>query len=180
MRRQTKPWFLVTFTLLLLVVILLPISVTVAGAFLNASFLGMSTEQWAGGAATSSLHWFHYVWHLYGGSFLFSVRIALFSTLLCLLIGVPGAWVLAGRKLRGAKLVEALVMLPFALPGIALSIALIQAYAAIRGWWGLILCGHLLYTLPLMVQVKLAALRSFDFCELELSASGLEQISGNV
>ena len=168
-------WLLAVLTLALLVVVLAPFAVVVAGSELNTSFLGMSSEQWAGasGASPVSFHWFGYVWELYHGSFYFSLRLGLLSTLLCVLIGVPGGYALAAPGLRGGRLLESVVMLPLALPGIAMSIALIQAYAVVRGSWWLILGGHLLYTLPFMVRLVIYGLRSFDVAGLERSAQGL-------
>ncbi|MDB6138024.1 MAG: binding--dependent transport system inner rane component family protein, partial [Verrucomicrobiaceae bacterium] len=178
MRRQARPasfWLLAVLTLVLLAVVLLPFAVVIAGAVLNTSFLGISTEPWAGdaGASIISFHWFGYVWDLYHNSFYFSLRVAVLSTLLCLLIGVPGGYVLAQPGLPGRRLAEAVVMLPLALPGIAMSIALIQAWAMIRGSWWLILGGHLLYTIPFMVRVVIDGLRSFDRAELEACARGM-------
>lgn len=168
-------WVPGAFTLVLQAVVLAPFGVIVAGALLNTNFLGMSTERWAGdaGASIISVHWFRYVWDLYHGSLGFSVQLALLSTILCLVIGVPGAYAIARSTSRTGRLLEAVTMLPLSLPGIALSIALIQAYAPFRGSWGLILCGHLLYTLPFMIRINLSALRSFDLAQLELCASGL-------
>ena len=168
-------WLLAICTLMMLATILAPFAVVVAGSVLNTSFLGMSTEQWAGGAGKSllSFHWFGYVWNLYHASFGFSVRLALLSTLFCLLLGVPGGYALAQGDFPGCRLWETIVMLPLALPGIVLSIALIQAYAAIRGSWWLIFGGHLMYTLPFMVRIIINALRSFDSLELDLCARGM-------
>ncbi len=168
-------WLWASCTLLMLTVVLAPFVVVVAGSMLNTSFLGLSTEQWAGGAGTSlvSFHWFGYVWDLYHASLGFSVRLALLSTLFCLILGVPGGYVLALENFPARRLFEAIVMLPLALPGIVLSIALIQAYAAVRGSWWLIFGGHLIYTLPFMVRIVINALRSFDCTELDLCARGL-------
>lgn len=168
-------WLLAALTLALLVIVLAPFAVVVAGAVLKTSFLGISSEQWAGGqdASPVSFHWFGYVWGLYHDAFFFSLRLGLLSTVLCLLIGVPGGYALATPGLRGGRLLESVVMLPLALPGIAMSIALIQAYAVVRGSWWLILGGHLLYTLPFMVRLVINGLRSFDVAGLERSAQGL-------
>ena len=170
-----KFWLLASGTMLLLTVVLAPFAVVVAGSVFNTSFLGLSTEQWAGqsGSSPLSFHWFGYVWGLYHASLAFSLRLALLSTLFCLLIGVPGGYGLARTAFPGKRLLEALVMLPLALPGIVMSIALIQAYAAVRGSWWLIFGGHLLYTLPFMVRMIVNTLRSFDFAELDLCACGL-------
>ena len=173
--RNTSFWLLALLTLVVLLIVLAPFAVVIAGAVLNTSFLGISTEQWAGDKGTSlfSFHWFAYVWGLYHSSFYFSLKLALLSVVLCLLVGVPGGYVLAQSRLPGRRLIEALVMLPLALPGIAMSIALIQAYAVVRGAWWLILCGHMLYTVPFMVRLVINALRSFDLAELEACAQGL-------
>ncbi|MBE7210645.1 MAG: ABC transporter permease subunit [Gluconacetobacter diazotrophicus] len=168
-------WLLAAGTALLLVCVSAPFAVVVAGSVLNTSFLGLSTEQWAGETGTSvfSLHWFGYVWGLYHEALAFSLRLAVLSTLACLLLGVPGACGLALGRFPGRAWLEVLVNLPLALPGIAMSIALIQAYAAVRGSWWLIFGGHLLYTLPFMVRIVAGALRSFDLAALDLCARGL-------
>jgi putative spermidine/putrescine transport system permease protein len=178
MKRRAKGgvfWLLASGTVMLLAIVLAPFAVVVAGSVLNTNFLGMSTEQWAGGAGTSLLssHWFGYVWDLYHASLAFSVRLALLSTFFCLLLGLPAGYALAQGHFRGQRLFEAVVMLPLALPGIVLSIALIQAYAAIRGSWWLIFGGHLIYTLPFMVRIIINALHSFDCTELDLCARGM-------
>ena len=128
-------WLLAGGTTLLTALVLAPFGVVVAGSVLNTSFLGMSTEQWAGGSGSTllSFHWFSYVWDLYAASLGFSLRLAFLSTVCCLLVGVPGGYGLAQAAFPGRRLLEALVMLPLALPGIVLSIALIQTYAAVRG-----------------------------------------------
>ena len=174
-RRPLSFWILSAMTLLLVVVVISPFAVVVAGAVLNSSFLGVSTEQWSGGSTETlfSFRWFGYVWDLYHDSFYFSVKLAILSTLLCLAIGVPGGYALAQSHRRSFALLESFVMLPLALPGIALSIALIQAYAVIRDQWWLILGGHLLYTLPFMVRLVTNSLRSSNIAELEMCARGL-------
>jgi putative spermidine/putrescine transport system permease protein len=174
-KRTASFWLLAILTLALLLIVLSPFVLVVVGAVVNTSFLGISTEQWAGaaGGARYSFHWFGYVWELYQGSFYFSLKLALLSTALGLVIGVPGGYALTRSDVRGTGVLEALVMLPLAIPGIALSIALIQAYSVIRGEWWLILCGHLLYTLPFMVRLVTNALRSFDLAGLEACAQGL-------
>ncbi len=174
-RRGGGFWLLAAGTAALLVCVSAPFAVVVLGSVLNTSFLGLSTEQWAGKTGTTlfSFHWFGYVWDLYHESLGFSLRLASLSTGACLLLGVPGACALVLGRFPGRAWLETLVALPLALPGIALSIALIQAYAAVRGSWWLIFSGHLLYTLPFMVRIVAGALRSFDFAALDLCARGL-------
>lgn len=159
-------------TLALLAFILLPIVVVVAGAFSNAEWLGLSSEQWVAQSGAGG-RWFRYVWGLYHPMIFFSLRLALLSVIICLLIGVPAGYVLGRRLFRGSRLVEELVVIPLSVPGIALSIALIQTYTVVRGSWWLVLCGHLLYTIPFMVRATTATVRSLDLASQERAAVSL-------
>jgi len=152
-----------------------PFAVIAAASILNTSFLGISTEQWSGesGSGWFTFHWFGYVWDLYRESLGFSIKLALLSVAGGLLIGVPGGYALAASRHWSLRFIEALVMLPLALPGIALSVGLIQAYSFVRGSWWLILAGHVLYTLPFIVRLVTSSLRSIRLDELEMCARGL-------
>jgi len=166
--------FLQLITGALALFILLPLFVVLLGAFLSPAFLGVSSEQWvAGEEGFITLKWFGYVLDLYGHTMLFSLRLALLSVLVCLLVAVPGGYVLALRPFRGSRLIEEIALLPLSMPGIALSVALIQTYVVFRGEWGLILCGHLLYTLPFMLRAVTNSLRSFDAGRLDTAARSL-------
>jgi molybdate transport system permease protein len=50
------------------------------------------------------------------------------STALCLLLGIPLAWVLARSRFRGRSLVRALVTLPLVLPPVVGGVALLMAF----------------------------------------------------
>jgi putative spermidine/putrescine transport system permease protein len=167
-------WFVYGVTAFLLLVIVLPIVVIVLGACLNTPFLGAASEQWI--QSTDQLftgRWFAYVLELYGDSMLFSVKLALLSVLACLLIGVPGGYALVRYRFPGSRVLEELALLPLSLPGIVMSVALIQSYGVIRGKWWFILLGHLLYTIPFMVRAVTTSLRSFDVERLEAAARSL-------
>ncbi len=155
---------------------LAPVGVVVAGAFLTTPLVGVASESWVVGdaaAGTWTLRWFTYVAGLYQGQLWFSARLAGCSVAGCLLLGVPGGYALARGRFPGRRLVEELVALPLALPGVALAIGLIQAYAVVRGRWELILVGHLVYTVPFMVRTTAGSLRGFDAAGLERAARSL-------
>ena len=162
-------------TWLLLLVVVSPVLVIVLGAFFDASFLGVASETWAGHNHGSILNhgWFRYVFHLYGGTMRFSLLLASLSVVICLAVSLPGAYVLARARFPGARVLEEITLLPLSIPGIAMSIGLIQAYIVVRGEWWLILCGHVLYTVPLMMRVLTNALRSFDAEKLQAAAQSL-------
>lgn len=161
-------------TLLLLAFILMPVLLVLAGSFLDTSWMGMSSEQWVETSGSIvSFESFAYVWGLYSSMIGFSLKLALLSVLVCLGVGIPGGYALARSNARFARIAEELILLPLSIPGITLSIALIQAYTIVRGNWWFVLCGHLLYTIPFMVRVTTSTLRSFDIASLEAAAQTL-------
>ena len=174
-RRGWGFWGLQAYTWLLLALVISPFVVITLGSVLNTSLLGISTEQWSGetGASSITFHWFSYVWDLYQDSLFFSIKLATLSSVFCLLVGVPGGYIIARHRNVATHLMEATVLLPLALPGISFSIALIQTYAVVRGSWWLILGGHLLYTLPFMVRLVTTTLRSLNLEALENTARSL-------
>ena len=166
--------FVYGVTVALAVALILPVVVVAAGSVLNTSFLGLSSETWAPASASLfTARWFRYVIDLYGTSMVFSVKLALLSVATCLVVGVPGGAVLATRQFRGSRVLEELILLPLSMPGIVMSVGLIQAYAIVRGRWWFVWLGHLAYTIPFMVRTVTNTLRSFDLRTLEEAARSL-------
>ncbi len=160
-------------TAVLLIFIVTPLAVAVAGAFINATFIGMSSEQWSSRADVFiGFDAFNYLFRHYSAWMVFSLELALASVVICLLLAVPAGYALVQMPFFGSGAIEDVLMLPLSIPGIALSIALIAAYNSIRGHW-LVLAGHLLYTLPFMVRVVTSTLRSYDLAMLEDAAQSL-------
>jgi len=164
---------LITWALLL--VVAAPVLVVLAGAFVDPSLLGVSSERWAADASRGffAQSWFGYVFSLYGRSMQFSLLLALLSVVVCILVSLPAAYAIVRSNSRLGRVLEEITLLPLSIPGIALSIGLIQAYTIVRGEWWLILCGHVLYTIPLMMRVVANALRSIDLERLQSAARSL-------
>jgi putative spermidine/putrescine transport system permease protein len=162
-----------TLTLLLIAVILLPLLVVVLGSCVNASLLGLSSDLWSGSRHDIfDFSAYSYLFQNYGDWALFSLELALGCVAICLLVAVPAGYALARHPFPGSLLVEELVLLPLSLPGITLSMALLAAYGELRGPL-LVLGGHLLYTIPFMLRVVTATLRSFNAGQLESAARSL-------
>ncbi|CAH2031971.1 ABC transporter permease [Trichlorobacter ammonificans] len=154
----------------LMAFILLPLVVVLSGSFLNPSLVGLSSDLWSGAQhAIFDFSAFGYLMASYGDWVLFSLQLAVACVLICLLTAVPAGYALARHPFPGSRLVEEFVLLPLSLPGITLSIGLLTAYGELRGPL-LVLFGHLLYTLPFMLKVVTATLRSFDVERLENAA----------
>lgn len=62
------------------------------------------------------------------GSILLTLRAALWATLVCGILGIPLAYILARRNFHGKSLVQGLVDLPIMIPHTAAGIALIMVY----------------------------------------------------
>jgi putative spermidine/putrescine transport system permease protein len=124
-------------------------------------------------AGSVTTFWYQYVWEVYGKTMRLSLMLAGISIVTCIVLGVFGGYALVRYRFFGRNLIEELVLLPLSLPGIAVAVALIETYGVLRGSWVIILIGHLLYTLPFMMQSVTNTLRSFDFVTLEQAASSL-------
>ena len=91
-------------------------------------------------------------------------------------IGLPAAYVLCRHTTRVTRLLEELLVLPVAVPGLATALALILTYGrwqALRTSWLFILIGHVLFTLPFMTRACLAVLSAIDLDALEEAAATL-------
>jgi ABC-type spermidine/putrescine transport system permease subunit II len=151
----------------------LPLFVVVLGSCVNASFLGLSTDLWSGGRHDIfDFSAFGYIFKNYGDWALFSLELALGRVAICLLVAVSAGYALVRHPFLGSGLVEELVQLPLSLPGITLSMGLLAVYGELRGPL-LVLAGHLLYTIPFMLRVVTATLRSFEVARLETAARSL-------
>lgn len=124
-----------------------------------------------GGSVTT--FWYQYVWEVYGKTMRLSLMLAAISIVTCTVLGVLGGYALVRFNFFGKNLIEEMILLPLSLPGIAVAVALIETYGILRGSWVIILFGHLLYTLPFMLQSITNTLRSFDFVTLEMAAASL-------
>lgn len=169
MRRNGIFFLNLGFTLLVCAFLIVPVVL---------SLMAGVTENYLQGIVKSgvTLRWVVQVWQLYSETIFLSLWIAIVCLLVDLLIGVPAAYVLAKKSGRVARIIEEVLVLPIAIPGLAIALALIISYGGFRDFrssWMFILVGHVLYTLPFMVRSVLAVLSSFDFKGLEEGAASL-------
>jgi len=112
----------------------------------------------------------------YRASIVLSMQIALACLACNLLIGVPAAYALFRTQSRFGRMIEELLVMPVAVPGLATSLALIITFGGwgdLRQSWVFILIGHLLFTLPFMVRSVLAVMSSIDLNAFEEAARSL-------
>jgi putative spermidine/putrescine transport system permease protein len=103
-----------------------------------------------------------------------SLKVAVATTGLSLLLGVPLAFGLTRARFWGRGAIEKLSMAPIIVPTIVLSIALYGLFAKLKliGVWYGIAVAHTLLALPFVVALVVAGLRDFDVNQ-ELAALGL-------
>lgn len=137
---------------------------------------GLTANYFVGLSSGLTLRWVFEVWDGYRDTIFRSLGIATACLLVTLVLGVPAAYVLARSKNRLTRLVEELLVLPIAMPGLATALALIATYGVFAGFrisWLFILVGHVLFTLPFMVRSVLAVLSAIDLKSLEEGAASL-------
>ncbi|KAF1021555.1 MAG: Inner membrane ABC transporter permease protein YdcV [Paracidovorax wautersii] len=147
---------------------LAPIVLSVAAGLVNNYATGLRSGL--------TLRWLAEVWDNYGGTVGLSLMIALLCVLGNIAIGVPCAYALARSRSRWAGVLEELMTLPVAVPGLASALALILAYGTLQGLrqsWLFILVGHMVFTLPFLVRTVAAALRRDELHALEEAARSL-------
>ncbi|AOZ02920.1 ABC transporter permease [Cupriavidus sp. USMAHM13] len=166
--RRAGYWLQFALTAAVCLFMTAPVVLSVLAGLTNNIFIGL-----ASGLTT---RWLGEVWALYRGTIFLSLGIALACLACTLVLGVPAAYYMALRRGRLTRLVEELLMLPVAVPGLATALGLILLYggwAALRTSWVFILIGHVLFTLPFMVRAVLAVLSAIDVRTLEDAAASL-------
>lgn len=124
----------------------------------------------------------------YHGLFAFTTYQAILSTLLSLLIGLPGAYVLARYEFPGRRTVRSLTLVPFVLPSMMVAVG----FAAMFGINGplnraldsaglptielmftleIIVLAHAFYNAPLVVRIVAAAWEGIDARMVETARS---------
>jgi len=137
---------------------------------------GVTENYFVGLRSGLTWRWVATVWNMYEATVWLSLRIAVACLASTLFLGIPLAYVLCRYSGRMTRLLEELLVLPVAVPGLATALGLILAYGdwpAFRTSWWFILAGHVLFTLPFMVRACLAVLAAIDLQALEEAAASL-------
>ena len=156
------------FTLLVCAFLIVPVILSMLA--------GLTVNYLVGIESGLTLRWVAEVWGGYRDTIFRSILIALACLVCTLLFGVPAAYVLARCRAGLARVLEELLVMPVAVPGLATALALIITYGAYGGFrtsFLFILVGHVLFTLPFMVRSVLAVLLAIDLRTLEEGAASL-------
>lgn len=137
---------------------------------------GVTVNYFRGLSSGLTLRWVEEVLRLYADTIWLTLLIALATLASTLVIGLPAAWYLVRNRSWSSRLLEEIITLPIAIPGIAIALALIIVYGGfsdLRRSWLFILIGHTLFTLPFMVRAIAANLEAIDARTLEDGAASL-------
>ena len=156
------------FTLLVAAFLVVPAGLSIAA--------GISVNYFRGISSGVTLQWVAQVWELYAGTILLSFVIAFATLVVTLVVGVPAAYALHVRGGRLSRIVEEIITLPLAIPGLAIALALLLTYGGLRGFrssWLFILVGHVVFTMPFMVRSLMAVFATIDVKTLDEGAASL-------
>ena len=157
---QKKSWTGVqiaqaVLTGLTLLFLMIPVVQMCFTAFMQNAFRGFK--------AGFTTEWIEKVLELYGDTIVRSLGIAVAALVLCVVIGVPAAWILVReQRKRWAALVEEALILPLSVPGLAIGLGILLIWGGITSLRQsnlFILCGHVMFCLPFMVRSVMAVLR---------------------
>jgi putative spermidine/putrescine transport system permease protein len=161
-------WLQLGITLLVCAFLVVPVVMSILAGITENYFVGVKSGL--------TLRWVGEVWTLYHETIWRSIYIALGTLAVTLVLGVPAAYALARAQSHWTRLIEELITLPIAVPGLATALALILLYGGWRDFrasWFFILVGHVLFTLPFMVRSVLAVMAALDLKTLEDAAASL-------
>lgn len=125
---------------------------------------------------------FEYYREVFDGGFdplILSLQLAIATTILDVVIGVPAAYTLDRYDIPFADRLRDITILPMAIPGIVLGIAIVRTWGVpkfgvdLSGTVLLLLIAHVLFTVPFMIQTTTSALQSINYQALEETAQNL-------
>lgn len=90
---------------------------------LNVFFLALGPD--IAGAVQNEASFWPVLW--------FTVWQAFVSTAICLVVGIPGAYVLYRKSFRGAQIIQSIITVPFMLPSLVVAIAVTEVGAIVGG-----------------------------------------------
>src|SRR5829696_7156945 len=156
------------FTLLVAAFLVVPAILSISA--------GVTVNYFRGIQSGVTLQWVVQVWELYAGTILLSFVVAFATLAVTLVVGVPAAYALHVRGGRLSRIVEEIITLPLAIPGLAIALALLLTYGGFgdfRRSWLFILVGHVVFTMPFMVRSVMAVFATVDIKTLDEGAASL-------
>ena len=156
------------FTILVAAFLMVPAGLSIAA--------GITANYFRGIGSGVTLQWVAQVFDLYAGTILLSFIVAFATLAVTLLAGVPAAYALHVRSGKVSRMIEEIITLPLAIPGLAIALALLLTYGGLSGFrrsWLFIMVGHVVFTMPFMVRSVMAVFATVDIKTLDEGAASL-------
>jgi putative spermidine/putrescine transport system permease protein len=156
------------FTILVAAFLMVPAGLSIAA--------GITANYFRGIQSGVTLQWVAQVFDLYADTILLSFIVAFATLAVTLLAGVPAAYALHVRSGKISRMIEEIITLPLAIPGLAIALALLLTYGGLSGFrrsWLFIMVGHVVFTMPFMVRSVMAVFATVDIRTLDEGAASL-------
>jgi spermidine/putrescine transport system permease protein len=162
---------LAVWTALVMIFFYLPILILIVFSF-NTSRLNILWEGF-------TFHWYADLWHdaVLIRSLNNSLYVGIASTVLSVILGTAGAWLLYRYRFPAARLVQTLVFIPMIIPEVIMGVSLLILFVALQVELGYatIIISHVTFCFPFVmvaVQARLAGLDpSLEEAALDLGAT---------
>jgi len=156
------------FTILVAAFLVVPAGLSIAA--------GITVNYFRGIQSGVTLQWVEEVFDLYADTILLSFIVAFATLAVALLAGVPAAYALHVKGGKVSRMIEEIITLPLAIPGLAIALALLITYGGLSGFrrsWLFILVGHVVFTMPFMVRSVMAVFATVDIKTIDEGAASL-------
>jgi len=137
---------------------------------------GVTANYFRGIQSGVTLQWVALVFDLYADTILLSFIVAFATLAVALLAGVPAAYALHVKGGKVSRMIEEIITLPLAIPGLAIALALLITYGDLSGFrrsWLFIMVGHVIFTMPFMVRSVMAVFATVDIKAIDEGAASL-------
>ena len=159
---------LISFTVLVFLFLVGPLVIVVGAALSDTTFLTFPPQG-------LSLRWFENIFAIdaFRRTILTSLQVALISTFVALLIGIPASYAMSRYRIQLPGWLSTLFVLPVLVPELVLGFSLLKnvAFQFNAPIFLSLIVGHTILILPYLIRVISASLASFDFSIEEAAIS---------
>lgn len=168
MKKNNSSKLLTLFVILVYIFLFAPLLIIVVTAFGSGDYMAFPPKG-------ISLRWFSVVFKskTFMTTLLISTEIAVFATVIALIIGVPAAYALNRNNYRGKDFLKNIFLSPIMIPGIVLGFALFR-FVFIKLHISIflsLLVGHIVIVIPYVIRVVGASLEGLDYSIEEAAMS---------
>jgi putative spermidine/putrescine transport system permease protein len=122
-----------------------------------------------------SLKWYFNIFQgdMFIRTFKISIQLAVISTMIALIIGIPAAYALSRSRFKGRDILNSFFLSPVLIPWIVLGFSLFKYLIIVKGYqvYLSLLIGHTIVVLPYIIRVISSSLSNFDYSVEEAAMS---------